>query len=501
MRIRVPAKQTNVNRQKYSGTVRRILLLGTVSLTTLAGCSIVDIGGLTPSDAPQTVDLVARDNQMSQLGASQHPRILATYGGEYHDAQLERMVARIVGKLTATSDNPNQTYRITILNSPNINAFALPGGYIYVTRGLLALADDSAEVAAVIAHEMAHVTANHGLQRQQKEAEVALANRVVSEVLSSKTIEQQTTMRGKLNLARFSRNQELQADQIGIKMIGDAGYDPFASPRFLEAMEAWSRYRNISGATNEALDFLASHPATPRRIQLAITQARKVGAPAVGSTDRNRFLDGINGLIYGDTPDEGYIRGQTFIHPRLAIAFSVPGGFLLDNSAKAVIATGPDNMAIRFDSVALAETMTPPDYIESGWVSGLQEGTTMPLQINGLPAASAKAENGRWVFDICVIIHKNRAYRFLTAAPKGGNALTAVSHAATQSFRALSAKEVAALKPLRIRVVTVKAGDTIGSLAQRMQGTANKVDLFRIINGLPASATLSAGDRVKIIAE
>jgi len=501
MHIRMPERQTDIKKQQCFSVVRRLFLLGTVSLTTLAGCSIVDLGGLTPSDAPQTVDLVTRDDQMSQLGASQHPHILATYGGEYHDAKLERMVARIVGKLTETSDNPNQTYRITILNSPNINAFALPGGYIYVTRGLLALANDSAEVAAVIAHEMAHVTANHGLQRQQKEAEVALANRVVSEVLSSKTAKQQTTMRGRLNLARFSRNQELQADQIGIKMIGDAGYDPFASPRFLEAMEAWSRYRNISGATNESLDFLASHPATPRRIQLAITQARKVGAPVVGSTDRNRFLDGINGLIYGDTPDEGYIRGQTFIHPKLAIAFSVPDGFLLDNSAKAVIATGSDNIAIRFDSVPLPKVMTPLEYIDSGWVSGLQAGTLLPLQINGLSAASAKAENGKWIFDICVIIHKNRAYRFLTAAPKGSSVLTDISHATIQSFRALSAREVSALKPLRIRLITVKAGDTVSSLAQKMQGTTNKADLFRIINELPAGATLSAGDRVKIIAE
>ncbi|MDA4635772.1 M48 family metalloprotease, partial [Escherichia coli] len=119
----------------------------------------------------------------AKLSAEQHPRILATYGGEYKDARLERMVAKVVGNLTTVSDNPTHTYRITILNSPNINAFALPGGYLYVTRGLLALANDSAELAAVIAHEMGHVIANHGIERQQREAEAVIAGRVVSEVL------------------------------------------------------------------------------------------------------------------------------------------------------------------------------------------------------------------------------------------------------------------------------------------------------------------------------
>ena len=116
-----------------------------------------------PSDNPVTVETVTRNDRLAELARGQHPRILATYGGEYSDPKLERMVAKVVGNLTAESDNPAQTYRITILNSPNVNAFALPGGYLYVTRGLLALANDASEVAAVLSHEMAHVTANHGI--------------------------------------------------------------------------------------------------------------------------------------------------------------------------------------------------------------------------------------------------------------------------------------------------------------------------------------------------
>ena len=159
----------------------------------LAGCQMfaglgedsVRESAFRPSERPVTVDTVSRNDRLAELARAQHPRILATYGGEYSDPKLERMVAKVVGSLTTVSGNPGQTYRITILNSPNVNAFALPGGYLYVTRGLLALANDSAELAAVIAHEMGHVTANHGIQRQQKEAEEAVATKVATDILGA----------------------------------------------------------------------------------------------------------------------------------------------------------------------------------------------------------------------------------------------------------------------------------------------------------------------------
>ena len=476
-----------------------------LGLSGLSACQLVDYnkpdGGLMPSGTPVTVDKVSKGDSLAQLGASQHPRILQTYGGEYSDPKLERMVAKIVGKLTAVSDKPDQTYRITILNSPNVNAFALPGGYVYVTRGLLALANDSSEVAAVLAHEMAHVTANHGILRQQKEAEVELTNQVVSEVLEDHSAERETAIRGKLRLAQFSRNQELQADAIGIKMLGQAGYDPFASPRFLQAMEAYAAYRNVSGATDATLDFLASHPSTPQRIQLATDQARKVGAPGVGKTDREDFLNGIDGMIFGDTADEGYIRGNQFIHPKLGITFTVPEGFTIDNSSAAVIASGNNDIAVRFDGVALPRGSSPVDYIKSGWVSGLDPSTIQAITINGLEAARAHAANDRWQFDVVVIFVKNHVFRFLTAAPKNSSELNSVANATTSSFKALSSREISALKPLRIHVLTIKGGETVASVAARMQGTNAKEKLLRIINALPATANLSAGDRIKIISE
>lgn len=477
---------------------------GLFAVALISGCQSINSSkdlGLQPSDNPVTVDNVTRNDKLAQIGAQQHPRILATYGGEYKDQRLERMVAKIVGKLTTVSDKPEQTYRITILDSPNINAFALPGGYLYVTRGLLALANDSSEVAAVIAHEMGHVVANHGILRQEKEAETEIAGRVASEVLHNESASREALIRGKLRLAQFSRNQELQADAIGIKMIGEAGYDPFASARFLQSMEAYTGFRSVSGATDASLDFLASHPATPQRIELALGHARRIGAPGVGTTDRDSFLDGIDGLLYGDSPNEGYIREQTFIHPKLGVTFRAPEGFTIDNSATAVMASGPGEVAIRFDGASLPSGSSLTDYIKSGWVTGLDESSIQATTINGLPAATARAAADRWQFDIVVIGANNKVYRFLTAAPKGSNALLPASQTVTQSFRLLTPAEQNAIKPLRIRVVTVKPGDTMASLSSRVQGTTRKLELLRLLNAMPAGATVSVGDRVKIISE
>ncbi|WP_315925672.1 M48 family metalloprotease [Mesorhizobium sp. SP-1A] len=486
-------------------TLARAFALAALALS-LAACQSMLPGSLEessfqPSDKPVTVDSVTANNKLAELARAQHPRILATYGGEYSDPKLERMVAKVVGNLTTVSANPTQAYRITILNSPNVNAFALPGGYLYITRGLLALANDSSEVAAVIAHEMGHVTANHGLARQKLEAEEGLATKVVSDILGDSPTARAALIRNKLRLAQFSRNQELEADAIGIKSVGEAGYDPYAAARFLQSMSAYTDFRSISGATDASLDFLATHPNTPQRIELAQRHARQFGQPGVGTRDRDSFLAGIDGILYGDTAEEGYVRGNVFLHPRLGITFSVPEGFVIDNSAAAVTAAGPGDMAVRFDGVSLDKGRSLTDYIRSGWVTGLDDASVRQETINGNEAAVASARADNWQFDITVIRAGDQVYRLLTAAPASSTALASVARAVSGSFHVLTPQEKAALKPLRIRVVTVKPGQNIGTLSAMMVGVDRKLDLFRVLNALAPGATVSAGDKVKIITD
>lgn len=477
-----------------------------LAATMLTGCqSLIEQSyepTIAPSSNPQIVDEVQKNDPRAQMGAREHPRIVASYGGEYKDAKTERLVARITGALTQVSENPNQSYRITILNSPAINAFALPGGYLYVTRGLLALADDASEVAAVLSHEMAHVTANHGIERQKKEEAEVIASRVVAEVLSSNIAGKQALARGKLRLAAFSRNQELQADVIGVRMLGEAGYDPYAAARFLDSMAAYARFTAVDPDADQSLDFLSSHPNAPQRVELARMHARAFGAEGqVGDRGRDYYLAGIDGLLYGDAPEEGYVRGQTFLHGKLGIRFDVPAGFQIDNKADAVLATGPGDVAIRFDGVADSRGQNLVNYISSGWVTGLRPDTIRSVSLNGLEAATARAAADRWEFDVTVVRIDKKIYRFLTAVPTGSPALEPTANTLRTSFRKLTPAEVESLKPLRVRVVTARPGDTVATVAGRMLGTDRKLDLFRLINAMTVTSTVRPGEKYKIIAE
>jgi len=496
------------------GAPRLLPAAAAVAGLLLSGCQMLDYkradGGLGADLAGQTAGarpwavLASGNDSAAKLGAEQNPRILAAYGGEYRDAKLERMVAKIVGRLTAVSDNPSQTYQVVILDSANINAFALPGGYVYVTRGLLALANDSAEVAAVIAHEMEHINANHGVLRRDKEQEIALSERVANEVLTGGNRDE-TLIRSRLSLARFSREQELAADRGGIRMAAAAGYDPFASPRFLQTMEDYSRFRDLSGAQDAGLDFLSNHPSTPQRITLALAEARRISAPGVGEADRATFLRGIDGMIFGDSiADNGfYIRGQSFIDSHIGLIFAAPPGYQLSYKNNVVTAAGSNDTALRFDTEALDSSAGPGDpaaYIAAGWISGLDQSSIRRLRVGGWPAAQAQAQNGKWQFNVLALMDGKRVYRFLSAAPKGGADPAALNMAAAKTFRLLSPAEKAAVKPPRLRIAIVKSGDTVASLAAMQPlGNDRGADLFRILNGLSANQAPQPGDKVKLI--
>ena len=466
----------------------------------LSGClSVSELeSDFAPSNSPQTVDTVQQNDARAKLGAQQHPRIVESYGGEYQNLGTSRMMARIVGILTTVSENPLQSYRITILDSPTVNAFALPGGYLYVTRGLLALANDEAEVAAVISHEMAHVIANHGIQRQQQQDAALIAGQVVSEILSGRLASSSVLARNKLRLAAFSRRQELQADEIGIRMLAQAGYDPFASVRFLKSLES---YGSFASKAASGLNFLSSHPSTPKRRAAASNHAAKFVSPNSETKNRDAFLADLNGLTFGDNAQHGYVRGRTFLHEDLGIRFDVPKGFEIDNTSDAVLANGPNDVATQFDAVEAKAGSSLRTYISDGWITGLNPATIRDTSINGLPALTARASADQWIFDVTIIRYKEFYYRFLTAVPKNKARSLLVAKDIAGSFRALTDGEKKELQPLRIQIVKVGPTDTLASLAAMMEGTTRKTDLFRILNALSLGQQVPVGSLVKIIAD
>ena len=300
--------QTSLPKVRLAYMIPSLLVITTV----LQACTLTNtIDEAAPSSFSSS--LVRPDDQQQEIGQREHPVVVAKYGGEYRNKEAETLLAIIVGRLIAASDDKNQIYKITILNSPKVNAFALPGGYLYVTRGLLALANDTAELAGVIAHEMAHVSANHSILRNQKQSSTDVGNQVVSEVLGNNIAGRVALAANQLRLADFSKDQELQADALGIRTLGTAGYDAHAAARFLDTMQAYKSLETGDGSQFSDTSFLSSHPTTPQRVELAKRHARFFGAPGTGEADRARYLKGIDGLLYGDSAEEGFVRGNRLV--------------------------------------------------------------------------------------------------------------------------------------------------------------------------------------------
>ena len=316
-----------------------------------------------PKEAPRVIA------PPTTAAEKEHERLVASYGGAYRNDTTDRYLDDLVQRLAAQSDRPDIPYKLTVLNSSSINAFALPSGRLYVTRGLLALANDDAEIAAVIAHEMAHVSARHAVARADLERQSALVSVVMKDLLHDKAGNEATQARSKVTIASFSRQQEIDADEIGVKTIARAGFDPYGASRFLASMSRQQAIRNDAPAAMpkaNAYDFLNTHPSTPERIQKAVEVARQFGAPGTGRRDKVAYLSAIDGLTYGDDPTQGFMKGNAFLHPRLGFTFVVPKGFTIDNTPQAILGVDGNGRALRLDTVKPKDGQSLSEYFGLG---------------------------------------------------------------------------------------------------------------------------------------
>jgi predicted Zn-dependent protease len=431
----------------------------------------------------------------------EHARILASYGGVYENPPLHAMISKMVDRLVAASERPNLKYEVTLLNSPAINAFALPNGHLYVTRGLIALANDKAELASVLAHEMGHVIARHAAIREEQARQAALVSHVVSDVLSDPQMGALALAKSKLALASFSRAQEFEADGIGVGISARAGFDPYGASRFLTDMERNADLKSAGhGGETYAPDFLSAHPSTPQRVKNALSNARQFSGPGTGERDRNEYLADLNGMVFGEDPSEGFVRGRRFLHPKLGFTFLAPAGFTLDNTAQAVLGLkAGGGEAMRLDVVTVPAEQSLPAYLNSGWMENVDPGSVAEFTVNGFPTATATAKGRQWSFRLFAVRFGSDVYRFIFAAK---NMTAQADHAFRESilsFRRMSLKESREIKPLRVKVVTVGAHDTAARLARHMAVSDHALERFRVLNGLGPHDRVKPGEKVKTV--
>lgn len=492
--------------------IKRVLA-GLLTALALAGCASTSS---EPGSVPATVN--ARSASEQKAGDQSHAKILQQYGDAYDDPELTSYVNGIGKKLASVSEQPDAKWTFTVLNTPTVNAFALPGGYIYVTRGLVGLANDEAELAGVIGHEIGHVTAGHSSLRQGRSTAAGigmLAGQIGLGLLGIGGSAAQGLLQTAAGgvLASYSRGDELDADNLGIRYLAKAGYDPYAQSDFLDSMGAASKLDSKiagRGYNPNSVDFFASHPANGPRTRQAVAVAEQSGLAVSPDAPRhrNRFLGVIDGIIWGDTPEQGFVDGRTFSHPKLRFSYTVPPDFTITNSSKSVVARGPGSALFVMDgSKDPGGSLT--GYIQNGWVPALARQTRVgkisqldETTINGLPAARGivpMAVKGGTADVLLVAIRLNgTVYRFTAIAPRGSNQLPAMYDAA-QTFRKLSAAEAGRLKPKRIDVVTVGRNDTVASMAKRMDVEQFPEERFLLLNGMKAGDPLTAGQKVKLI--
>lgn len=465
----------------------------------------------TAIDSAARVDALPQPAQAPRVtgvetaATREHKTLVASFGGEFRAPAAQQVIESIVARIVAATDLPSERYRVTILNSPVVNAFALPTGNIYVTRGLLALANDTAEVAAVLGHEIAHVTSRHALERAELERRSVLVSRIEGELLNNQAASQFRRDQGRFTVAGFSRQQELEADRLSVRTIAKAGFDPYGSARFLNSLARSLAIRTqMLGKPAGSLgpDITSTHPSAPDRVQQAILSARQISSPGTGESDRARWQNAISGMTFGEDPSDGFVRGRKFIHPRLGFSFTAPEGFALENNPQAVIGYAFNaTQLLKLDTIKLPPASPLTKLLENGVIDGVPMSDVQAISINELPAATGLARDKQWTYRVFALRLGLQVYRIIFAATDLTPDIDASFQEAARSFRRLSTEEAQAVKPYRLGIVGTKPDETFESLATRMAVPDNKLQQFLVLNGLEADDKPQSGQRYKLIVE
>ena len=475
-----------------------------LALASIAACALIAV----PTQAQQAGQAITQAE--AQQGAQYHQQFLDEFGGAMTGSQAAYVEQ--VGKNIAVQSglaNSQSAFTVTLLNSSVDNAFAVPGGYVYVTRQLVGLMNNEAELAGVLGHEVGHVAARHSKARESRAQRNNILG-VLGSILSGVFLgnsglgqlgQQIFSSAPQLLTAQYSRKQETQADNLGIQYLKGAGYDPHAMATVLYSLALQNNLdAQLQGRDASIPQWASTHPDPASRVRAAQSQAGNV----TGITNRDTFLTRINGLLYGDDPRQGVIEGNTFIHPDMRLTFTVPNGFYMINGTREVSVNGQSGQAqlttgqyngnletyVRqaFQAIGGNQTQLAPQSLQR---------TT----INGLPAVIgvSRVNTGQQTVDVTVVgyeFSRNQAFHFAAITPAGR---ASIFNSMYNSMRRISADEAAGVVPRRIDVVTARSGDTVQSLASRMAYGNAQLERFRVLNGLAANAQVVPGERYKIV--
>jgi predicted Zn-dependent protease len=474
-------------------TTRRQCCLGL--LAALMAPALVGCG--TGSSRPSLVS-AKKERELGQEAANEVEQTV----GLVQDPVLLGYVREIGRRLALQAAPPEASYEFHVADDSEPNAFALPGGFVYVTRGILALVNSEDELAGVIGHEMGHVVARHSVRQLEASTPFALLFGVPSAIVGVVSPALGGILGGVGQLARgvalapYSREQEREADRIGIDLAARAGWDPAGLPSMLRTLE---REQALAGSDPSRISFFANHPATPERVKdttaAARTLTRGIARPIVAT--RPAFLARLDGLVVGPDPASGLFVGNAFQHPDFGLSLEMPAGWKTKNSPAAAIAVRPNGGA----AVALQHAAEGDDPVKGAGEDGLDAKLVGQLRrrtISGLPAAQLIAQDGDTRMHLTWIAHQHHVFRVTGVAGIRDFESHRETFARTaSSFRALRADERERIMETRLRSRPLRAGETLAAFVARTGGVWN-VDQTAVANGVAVDAKLEEGFATKV---
>lgn len=451
-------------------------------------------------------------------GAKAHQQVLAEYG-EYKDAKLQAYVNDIGQRLAKNSHRSNLEWHFTVVDSPEINAFALPGGYVYVTRGIMAYMDSEADLAGVIGHEIGHVTARHGAQRatrQQTAGLGVLAATILGAVLESQGLGGAGDLASQVSqgvaagyIASYSREQELQADKLGAEYLSRVNFNPNNMVDVIEVLKSQERFaadqaRAEGRAPQERANWLASHPTNEQRLR-DITQLASQYKGSYVDDGRARYLQAVNGLPFGEGRDQGVTRGRNFYHEPLGIALTAPVGWKLQNSPDAIALVNGESSAGLVVRIVPAQAGNTHDDIIRNVVKP-NAGRTERRTLNGLAAThfagTRQNDQGQTQpVEVTVVSGPaNRNYLFVYASKDAQSLQRAYRQLqeAESSFRAMTAADRTAARPWSLKTVAYPRGG-FAELVRQSPLTTNAEQQLRLLNGMYGGGEPKLGQLVKVV--
>jgi predicted Zn-dependent protease len=428
--------------------------------------------------------------------------------GIVDDPALEAYVATVGERVARQSPRQEMPYRFQIVDMPEPNAFALPGGYVYVSRGLLVIANSEAELTNVIGHEVAHVAARHAAQREAAAVPVGIltvlgtiAAGLIGGGQAAQAVGQLGQTAGQGVIASYGRDQEREADQLGQDYAAKAGTDPEAMADFLRTLENATR---LERPDHRLPSFFDSHPSTPERVAAATSNATALPFTPKPDIARSHeeFLRKLDGLVVGQDADEGVVDGSRLLHPYLGFQVRYPEGWRIQNTRSAVVAIAPNREAalvLELDGPARNAREAAAIFLRRNNLQVVEAGSVQLSSGDGFRALVAMpSQRGPTAADLTWIPFDGRIYR-LTGLASGSSyrPYQGAFASVARSFRSLTPQEIRGIRESRLRIVPARAGETLDQLAART-GSSWKVEEMAVANALPRSGRLQAGQLVKV---